>query len=70
LQREGAARFPGARGRIPDFRGAETAAERLAELPEWHAAQVLKRPPGILSDHLDAEKRAAIPVLNAGYASH
>jgi 5-formyltetrahydrofolate cyclo-ligase len=45
LQREGAARFPGARGRIPNFRGAETAAERLAELSEWHAARVLKANP-------------------------
>jgi 5-formyltetrahydrofolate cyclo-ligase len=38
LQEEGAARFPGARGRIPNFRGAEAAAQRLAELPEWQAA--------------------------------
>jgi 5-formyltetrahydrofolate cyclo-ligase len=45
LQREGAARFPGARGRIPNFRGAERAAERLAELPEWRAAQVVKANP-------------------------
>lgn len=42
LEREGAARFPGARGRIPNFRGAEAAAERLAQLPEWQAAGVLK----------------------------
>jgi 5-formyltetrahydrofolate cyclo-ligase len=45
LQREGAARFPGARGRIPNFRGAERAADRLAELPEWDAAQVVKSNP-------------------------
>jgi 5-formyltetrahydrofolate cyclo-ligase len=45
LEREGAARFPGARGRIPNFRGAEPAAERLAELPEWRAAQVVKANP-------------------------
>ena len=45
LQDEGAARFPGARGRIPNFKGAETAAERLAELPEWHAADVVKSNP-------------------------
>ncbi|HEU5158174.1 MAG TPA: 5-formyltetrahydrofolate cyclo-ligase [Streptosporangiaceae bacterium] len=42
LQREGAARFPGAHGRIPNFIGAEKAAERLAALPEWAGAQVLK----------------------------
>jgi 5-formyltetrahydrofolate cyclo-ligase len=45
LQREGAARFPGARGRIPNFRGAERAADRLAKLPEWNAAQVVKSNP-------------------------
>ena len=45
LQREGAARFPGARGRIPNFRGAEQAARRLAELPEWQAAGVVKANP-------------------------
>lgn len=42
LEREKAARFPGARGRIPNFAGAERAAERLAGLPEWEAAGVLK----------------------------
>ena len=36
------ARFPGARGRIPNFVGAEVAARRLAELPEWRAARVVK----------------------------
>ena len=40
LEREGAARFPGARGRIPNFRGAEQAAGQLAELREWQAAGV------------------------------
>lgn len=45
LEREGAARFPGARGRIPNFRGAEAAAARLAELPEWQAAHVIKANP-------------------------
>jgi 5-formyltetrahydrofolate cyclo-ligase len=45
LQREGASRFPGTRGRIPNFRGAEQAAARLAELPEWQAAQVVKANP-------------------------
>ena len=45
LEDEGAARFPGARGRIPNFRGAEDAAERLAGLPEWQAASVVKANP-------------------------
>ncbi len=33
------ARFPGAAGRIPNFAGAEAAAERLRGTPEWQAAQ-------------------------------
>jgi 5-formyltetrahydrofolate cyclo-ligase len=38
----GAARFPGARGRIPNFKGAEAAAARLAETEVFRAARVLK----------------------------
>ncbi len=45
LTDERAARFPGARGRIPNFRGAEDAAARLAELAEWQAADVVKANP-------------------------
>jgi 5-formyltetrahydrofolate cyclo-ligase len=45
LERERAARFPGARGRIPNFRGAEEAAARLAALPEWQSARVVKANP-------------------------
>lgn len=45
LERERAARFPGARGRIPNFVGAERAAARLAELPEWREARVVKANP-------------------------
>jgi 5-formyltetrahydrofolate cyclo-ligase len=45
LREGGAARFPGARGRIPNFRGAEAAAERLAELAEWRSAVVVKSNP-------------------------
>jgi 5-formyltetrahydrofolate cyclo-ligase len=45
LQEEGAARFPGARGRIPNFRGAEAAAARLAEQPEWRTACIVKANP-------------------------
>jgi hypothetical protein len=36
------ARFPGAAGRIPNFTGAEAAAERLRATPEWQAAGTLK----------------------------
>jgi 5-formyltetrahydrofolate cyclo-ligase len=35
-------RFPGAEGRIPNFVGAEAAARRLADLPEWQSAEALK----------------------------
>jgi len=45
LESEAAARFPGARGRIPNFRGAEAAAERLGQLPQWEAAAVVKSNP-------------------------
>ena len=45
LEEKGAARFPGARGRIPNFAGAEAAAERLAELEEWRPAAVVKANP-------------------------
>ena len=56
LQDEGAARFPGARGRIPNFRGAEAAAERLASQPEWKAAEVVKSNPD--SPQLPVRRRA------------
>jgi 5-formyltetrahydrofolate cyclo-ligase len=54
------ARFPGAAGRIPNFTGAEAAAERLRERPEWRRAARLKPPPqAALSRHLSprAQKR-------------
>jgi len=56
LERERAARFPGARGRIPNFRGAEQAAARLAESPEWVAADVVKANPD--SPQLPVRRRA------------
>jgi 5-formyltetrahydrofolate cyclo-ligase len=45
LDRHGQARFPGARGRIPNFRGAERAAELLAGEPEWVTARAMKSNP-------------------------
>jgi 5-formyltetrahydrofolate cyclo-ligase len=50
------ARFPGARGRIPNFTGAEAAAQRLRELLEWHAARTLKVNPD--SAQLPVRQRA------------
>lgn len=38
----GAARFPGTRGRIPNFVGAEAAAEALTKRKEWRRARTLK----------------------------
>jgi 5-formyltetrahydrofolate cyclo-ligase len=37
-----AALFPGARGRIPNFRGAAEAAAKLAAAPQWQRARTLK----------------------------
>ncbi len=45
LSEAGAARFPGARGRIPNFSGAEAAAERLRETPWWADAGAIKSNP-------------------------
>ena len=42
FEESGEALFPGARGRIPNFRGAAAAADRLAETPEWRRARVVK----------------------------
>jgi 5-formyltetrahydrofolate cyclo-ligase len=56
LQRESVARFPGARGRIPNFVGAEAAAERLAEREEWRRANVVKANPD--SPQLPVRRRA------------
>jgi 5-formyltetrahydrofolate cyclo-ligase len=36
---------PGVRGHIPAFVGAEVAADRLATLPAWRAAQIIKAVP-------------------------
>jgi 5-formyltetrahydrofolate cyclo-ligase len=45
LTASGAARFPGADGRIPNFTGAEAAAERLRGTDAWGAAETLKSNP-------------------------
>jgi len=42
LEKARAQRFPGTRGRIPNFVGAERAADRLCELDIWKRAKVLK----------------------------
>jgi 5-formyltetrahydrofolate cyclo-ligase len=41
------ARFPGARGRIPNFTGAEDAADRLARLKVWERTTALKSNPDL-----------------------
>ncbi|MGH3626806.1 MAG: 5-formyltetrahydrofolate cyclo-ligase [Sciscionella sp.] len=45
LDRTGAVAPPTAHGRIPNFIGAERAANRLAELPAWQQADVIKAVP-------------------------
>lgn len=56
LERAGAARFPGVRGRIPNFSGSETAAGRLGARPEWQTAGVVKANPD--SPQLPVRRRA------------
>jgi 5-formyltetrahydrofolate cyclo-ligase len=47
LQRAKTARFPGAAGRIPNFVGAEGAAERLSTTSQWQRANTLKANPDL-----------------------
>ena len=56
MQAAKVARFPGAPGRIPNFTGAERAAERLRGLPAWAAARTLKANPD--SAQLPVRQRA------------
>ncbi|MFC5993249.1 5-formyltetrahydrofolate cyclo-ligase [Pseudonocardia hispaniensis] len=56
LTAAGVARFPGARNRISNFRGAEAAAQRLRELPEWRRAERVKSNPD--SAQLPVRQRA------------
>lgn len=56
IRAAGAARFPGVEGRIPNFVGAEAAAERLAATVEWQTASTLKCNPD--SPQLPVRKRA------------
>jgi len=56
LRDAGVDRFPGAQGRIPNFVGAEAAAERLAGLEPWIEARHLKSNPD--SPQLPARKLA------------
>jgi len=45
LEEEGVALFPGAHGRIPNFKGADKAALLLSTLPEWQKAKGIKANP-------------------------
>lgn len=45
LEKERVALFPGARGRIPNFKGTEMAACLLSTLPEWQRAKNIKANP-------------------------
>jgi 5-formyltetrahydrofolate cyclo-ligase len=56
LEQEHASRFPGARGRIPNFVGAEAAAALLGEQPEWESAETVKANPD--SPQLPVRRRA------------
>ncbi len=56
LEREKVGRFPGVRGRIPNFVGAEMAAAKLEELAAWREARCIKSNPD--SPQAPARKRA------------
>jgi 5-formyltetrahydrofolate cyclo-ligase len=56
MRAAGVARFPGAEGRIPNFTGAEAAAERLRTTSEWQAARTVKANPD--SPQLPVRQRA------------
>jgi 5-formyltetrahydrofolate cyclo-ligase len=47
LRAQKVARFPGAEGRIPNFVGAERAAQLLRETPEWQRAGTVKANPDL-----------------------
>ena len=51
MERDGVARFPGAEGRIPNFAGAKTAAERLARHAAWMGADTIKANPDSPQTH-------------------
>jgi 5-formyltetrahydrofolate cyclo-ligase len=52
MVKEGAALFPGAHGRIPNFRGAEKAADLLRTSPVWQNAQNIKANPDSPQKHV------------------
>lgn len=57
LQDSGVARFPfPPHGRIPNFTGADAAADRLAETPEWRTADAIKANPD--APQLSVRRRA------------
>jgi len=45
MEAEKVARFPGARGRIPNFTGAEKCAQQVSRLEAWNRAKVIKSNP-------------------------
>lgn len=56
IREAGVARFPGVEGRIPNFVGAEAAADHLASTREWRSTSTLKCNPD--SPQLPVRKRA------------
>lgn len=58
IREAGVARFPGVEGRIPNFVGAEAAADRLSRTAEWKSAHHLKCNPD--SPQLPVRKQALV----------
>ncbi len=52
MDRDGVSRFPGAEGRIPNFAGAKSAAERLARHPAWQNSSTIKANPDSPQTHV------------------
>ena len=52
MDRDGVSRFPGAEGRIPNFAGAKSAAERLVRHPAWQNSSTLKANPDSPQTHV------------------
>ena len=51
MEREGVARFPGARERIPNFANARAAGERLSRSAAWKKAKTIKANPDAPQTH-------------------
>ena len=66
IQHAGVGRFPGIRGRIPNFKGSEAAAERLVSLDVFRSARTIKSNP---DSPQRAVRRAALEANKTVYVA-